>query len=75
MKAADLALKRREQDRKELKTAADIQHRIRTQEHREEQADFQQHVMVKQLSENERNNQVERGVKLEKGAREIGGKG
>jgi hypothetical protein len=71
VKAADLALKRREQDRKELKTADDIEHRHRTQEHREEQADVQQHVMLEQLSENERNNQVERGVKLAKGAVEL----
>ena len=75
VKGAELELRRREQDRKELKTADDIEHRHRSQEHREEQADFQQHVMLEQLSENERNNQVERGVKLAKGARESAGTG
>jgi hypothetical protein len=68
---AKLQMAQREQQRKEIKTKDDIEHRLRTQEHREEATAFQQNLQMGQLVENERTGQVARATSLAKTASDI----
>lgn len=66
-----LQLQMREQQRKEVKTQDDMQHRAVTQTHREEATSFQQNLQMAQLVENEKSGTVNRATSLAKTAKDI----
>ena len=71
MEQAKLQLAQAEQQRKNIKTQDDIEHRKATQAHREDIAAFQQNLQLAQQVENERSGQVNRSTTLAKTAADL----